>query len=114
MSIGKEQRQARINVLDNLLKNESDRLEGRAMILAMQEMYSLVCEDLQERQQELRDDIVDIRSHRKSAINAGCDDDLVYRANQLLWSAMATDLKMDADIETFKGFVTQLQKELRD
>lgn len=111
MTMNKEERKARIEILNKLLENERDRLTTSSMIAAMLELYTLVHEDLIYGRNDLQREITDIRAHRTMAINAGCDDDLVERANRLLWTASAADLKMAEDIKTFEGYINQLKKE---
>ena len=111
MAMSKEERKARIEILNKLLVDDRDRLEASSMLAAMVELYTLVHEDLIYGRNDLQREITDIRAHRTMAINAGCDDDLLERANRLLWTASAADLKMAEEIETFEGFIKQLKKE---
>lgn len=111
MAMNKAERKARIEILNKLLKEEQDRLEAPAMLAAMIELYTLVHEDLIYGRNDLQREITDIRAHRTLAINAGCNDDLLERANRLLWISSAADLKMAEEIETFEGFIKQLKKE---
>lgn len=111
MAMNKEERKARIEILKKLLEDDRDLLEASVMLAAMLELYTLVHEDLIYGRNDLQREITDIRAHRTMAINAGCDDDLVERANRLLWTASAADLKMAEDIKTFEGYIKQLKKE---
>lgn len=109
MTMSKEERKARIAVLNKLLETERDRLDPPVMLKAMIELYTLVHEDLIYGRNDLQREITDIRVHRTKAIDAGCDDDLLYRANRLLWAACAADLKMAKDIKTFEGYIAELK-----
>lgn len=111
MAMNKEERKARIEILKKLLDDDRDLLEASAMLAAMLELYTLAHEDLIYGRNDLQREITDIRAHRTMAINAGCDDDLVERANRLLWTASAADLKMAEDIKIFEGYIKQLKKE---
>ncbi len=89
MAMNKEERKVRIEILKKLLDDDGDLLEASNMLAAMLELYTLVHEDLIYGRNDLQREITDIRAHRTMAINAGCDDDLVERANRLLWTASA-------------------------
>ena len=111
MAMNKEERKARIEILNKLLENERDRLTTSSMIAAMLELYTLMYEDLIYRRNDLQRDITDIRAHRTMVIITGCDDDLLEKTNRLLWEASAVDLKIAEDIKTFEGYINQLKKE---
>ena len=111
MAMNKEERKARIEILNKLLENERDRLATSSMIAAMLELYTLMHEDLIYSRNDLQREITDIRTQRTLAITVGCDDELMERVNLLLWSASAANLRSAADIKTFEGYINQLKKE---
>ena len=111
MAMNREERKARIEILKKLLDEDRDLLEASTALAVMLELYMLVHEDLVYGRNDLQREITDIRAHRTMAINAGCDDDLLEKANRLLWEASAADLKMAEDIKTFEGYIKQLKKE---
>ena len=111
MAMGYEERKARIRYLNDLLTNNREELTSRAMLKARLEMYSLSYKKLMIDQIQLKQDILDIKEHRTVAIRAGCDDDLLERANTLLWRCCAMDMSMEKDIETFGGFIKELKEE---
>ena len=107
MTMGYEEREARIRYLNDLLTNNREELTCRAML----KMYSLSYKKLMIDQIQLKQDIMDIKEQRTAAIRAGCDDDLLERANTLLWRCCAMDMSMEKDIETFGGFIKELKEE---
>jgi hypothetical protein len=98
--MNKEERKARIEILKKLLDDDRDLLEASAVLAAMLELYTLVHEDL-----------IYGRNDRHGSMCTDIGDLALERANRLLWTASAADLKMDEDIKTFEGFIKQLKKE---
>lgn len=108
------ERRMKIELLNKLLTDDRDRMSGESMLLAMIEMYTLVTEELVIKKADLQNDITQIRSHRSMAITDGCDDDLLERANTLLWKASAADLELERQIKEFSGFIKELKAKQGD